>query len=54
MSKISSVQKQKGNVAKFIKRPKRKRIKRKVHTKLSEFFRTSPLAGIDLSRDNSA
>ena len=51
MRKVSSAPKEKWNITKT---PiKRKRNKRKLQTKLSEFFRSSPLAGIDVSRDKS-
>jgi len=52
MSKISSLQKEKRNIVKASRVPKRKKNKRKLQRKLSELFRTSPLAEIDLSRDN--
>jgi hypothetical protein len=54
MSKVSKVQKQKKNIGKALKHPKSKSNKSKLQNKLSEFFRTSPLAEIDLSRDKSS
>jgi hypothetical protein len=51
MSKVSKVQKKERNIGKTP--VQRKGIKKKSKTKLSEFFRSSPLATIELSRDKS-
>jgi hypothetical protein len=55
MSKVPGMQrhKKKRNITKTSKRPRRKSSTGRLQIKLSEFFRTSPLAEIDLSRDNS-
>jgi hypothetical protein len=51
MSKVSKVRKEKRNIGKVP--VKRKGIRKKSQSKLSEFFRSSPLAAIELSRDKS-
>ena len=56
MSKISEARNKKNNVGKKHQHslsPKRKEEKNKTEMKLSDFFRSSPLAGIDLARDKS-
>ena len=53
MSKVSNVKKEKKNAGKALKHTQGKTTKIKLPKKLSEFFRTSPLAEIDLSRDNT-
>jgi len=52
MSKASKVQKEKKNIESALKGPEKKKQKRRLQKKLSQFIRTSPLAEIDLSRDN--
>ena len=56
MSKISKAKSKKRKIGKTLKRTlghKQRKLEKKPQMKLSEFFRTSPLVGIDLSRDKS-
>lgn len=53
MSKVPNLQREGKKVNKPLKHIKKRKVKKKGQLKLSEFFRTSPLADVDLSRDNS-